>query len=312
MNEEVVAAEVVETVETAEKVVENTESFSDVTHHAADAAVEKTGEFVSYIKSLLTWGHLFKVVGAIIILFIMWLIYKCVRKTLKKVPEEKVSAHNMMILQKGVKYLFYVFCGMYILSLFGVNFNAIWGAAGIAGLAIGFAAQTSVSNLISGVFVLGEKTMKVGDYITVGGESGIVDSVGLLSVKIHTLDNQMVRIPNSAIINSNFTNNSFFPRKRMTFAVSIDYKTDMKAALAAIQKVPELCPTVLADPAPAAWYDGFGESGIGLTLAVWFVPSDLIQTKNDVFIGIKQRFDEAGINIPFNRLDVSVLEGGKS
>lgn len=312
MNEEVVAAEVTETIETAEKVVENSESFSDVTHHVADVAVEKTNEFVNYMKSLITWGHLFRLIGAIIILLILWVIYKCVRKALKKVPEEKVSAHNMMILQKGVKYLFYLVSGMYILSLFGVNINAIWGAAGIAGLAIGFAAQTSVSNLISGVFVLSEKTMKVGDYITVGGESGIVDSVGLLSVKIHTLDNQMIRIPNSTIINSNFTNNSYFPRKRMTFAVSIDYKTDMKTALAAIKTVPELCSTVLEEPAPAAWFDGFDDSGIKMTLAVWFIPSDLIQTKNDVFIGIKQRFDEAGINIPFNRLDVSVLEGGKS
>ena len=69
---------------------------------------------------------------------------------------------------------------------------------------------------------------------------------------------------------------------------------------------------MLEEPAPAAWFDGFDDSGIKMTLAVWFIPSDLIQTKNDVFIGIKQRFDEAGINIPFNRLDVSVLEGGKS
>ena len=87
MNEEVVAAEVTETIETAEKVVENSESFSDVTHHAADVAVEKTNEFVNYMKSLITWGHLFRLIGAIIILLILWVIYKCVRKALKKMKD---------------------------------------------------------------------------------------------------------------------------------------------------------------------------------------------------------------------------------
>ena len=212
------------------------------------------------------------------------------------------------VITKTISYVFYALVVMYVLSLFGVKLGAIWGAAGIAGVAVGFAAQTSVSNLISGLFVLGEKAMKVGDFIEVGGVSGTVDSVGLLSVKVHTLNNQMVRIPNSSIINSNFQNNSFFEVRRFSFELSVDYATDMNVALQALSSVPELCPSVLKEPAPAVWYNGFGESGINIVLAVWFNSSDLVKMKNEVYIAIKKVFDEKGINIPFNRLDVSMVE----
>ena len=69
-----------------------------------------------------------------------------------------------------------------------------------------------------------------------------------------------------------------------------------------------MCPTVVADPAPAVWFDGFGESGINMTVAAWFKPADFLQTKNDLYIAIKQVLDEAGITIPFNQLDVKIKE----
>ena len=195
---------------------------------------------------------------------------------------------------------------MYVLSLFGVKLSAIWGAAGIAGVAIGFAAQTSVSNLISGLFVLTEGALKVGDTIIVNGVTGVVDSINLISVRVHTLDNEMVRIPNSSIINTNLMNKSYHNKRRLTLSISISYDTDMKTALEALSKAPSLCPTVLDTPAPAVWFDGFADSGINMTVAVWFKPEDFLKTKNDLYIAMKQVFDEAGIEIPFNQLDVKI------
>ena len=195
---------------------------------------------------------------------------------------------------------------MYVLSLFGVKLSAIWGAAGIAGVAIGFAAQTSVSNLISGLFVLTEGSLKVGDLIIVGDVTGIVDSINLISVRVHTLDNEMVRIPNSTIINANLMNKSYHSKRRLTLSVSISYDTDMAKALETLAKAPGLCPTVLQTPEPAVWFDGFGDSGINMTVAVWFKPDDFLKTKNDLYIAIKKVFDKAKIEIPFNQLDVQI------
>ena len=286
-----------------------TKGFTDsITSAVNETMVNQTSSFFKWIKSFLTWENLFKVIGAALIIFILWLVYKLILRILKKVPAEKTTPQRTMMVKKIVKYVFYVIVVMYVLSLFGVKLSAIWGAAGIAGVAIGFAAQTSVSNLISGLFVITEGALKVGDTIVVGDVTGIVDSINLISVRVHTFDNQMVRIPNSTIINSNLTNNSYHKVRRLTLSVDISYDTDMKKALETLSKAPELCPTILKDPAPAVWYDGFGDSGIHLVIAAWFKPANFIQTKNDLYIAIKQVFDEAGIEIPFNQLDVKIKE----
>ena len=149
-----------------------------------------------------------------------------------------------------------------------------------------------------------EGSIHVGDTIIVGDVTGIVDEVKLLSVRVHTYDNQMVRIPNSTIIGSNLTNNSYHNKRRLTLKVGVDYSTDMRTALETLKKAPALCPTVLSDPAPAVWFDGFADSSINLVVAVWFKPVDFLQTKNDLYIAIKQVLDEANISIPFNQLDV--------
>jgi small-conductance mechanosensitive channel len=127
---------------------------------------------------------------------------------------------------------------MYVLGLFGINLGAIWGAMGIAGVAIGFAAQTTVSNLISGIFIVTEKTMKIGDFIEVDGVAGTVDRVGLLSIKIHTPNNQLIRIPSSSVINAKLKNFSSYEYRRYVFEVSVDYSTDLDKALEVLQSVP--------------------------------------------------------------------------
>ncbi len=307
MNEEVGA--VVETA--AEQVTENSEavieSVQDMGSVAVTSVTETANSFVQWIKGFCTYDNLFRIIGAAIIIGAIYLIYKIAVRAVKKVPVEKLSVHKSALILRGLQYIFYFLVIMYVLSLFGVSLSAIWGAAGVAGVAIAFAAQTSVSNIISGIFIVAEKTMKIGDLITVGNETGIVDTIGLLSVQIHTLDNQLIRIPNSTIINSNMVNTSYFPKRRMTIGVSVSYDTDMEQALEALEKVPAMCKTVLKDPSPAAWFDKFDESGINLTLAVWFNSTDFLKAKNEVFIGIKKVFDEAKIEIPYNKLDVKFL-----
>lgn len=293
-----------------EEVVEKTaeaaggEGVLDVVVDAGQDAVESVtktaGVVMTWIKS-----NLFHIITTAVIVLAIYIIYKLIVRWIKKFPAEKLSAQRSMILVKIVKYVAWFLMIMYVLNFFGIKLSAIWGAAGVAGVALAFAAQTSVSNIISGIFIMIEKTMKPGDLITVDGETGIVDIVGLLSVQIHTLDNQLIRVPNSTIINSNFKNTSFFDKRRMTINVDVSYDTDMEYALKTIQKVPAHCKTVLKDPAPAAWFDGFGESGITLTLAVWFNSADFLTTKNDTFIAIKKVFDEAKIEIPYNKIDVN-------
>jgi len=284
---------------------ETLNSIGEAASNAAnDVFFNKTDSIFNWLKGLLTWEHLFKLIGSVFILFVIGIIFRLIAKAIRQVPEAKLPAQRTAVIIRFLKYIFYVIAVLYILSLFGINLKAIWGAAGIAGVAIGFAAQTSVSNLISGLFVLTEGSIHVGDTIIVGDVTGIVDEVKLLSIRVHTFDNQMVRIPNSTIINSNLTNNSYHNKRRWTVKVGVDYSTDMKLALETLQKAADLCPTVLKDPAPSVWFDGFDSSSINLVVAVWFKPADFLQTRNDIYIAIKKVLDDAGISIPFNQLDL--------
>lgn len=286
--------------------MEETNSLVDVASSAEEAIIKQTSTFLNWIKSFCTWENLFKLIGVIVILAIFFVIYRLLIRATKKIPSERTNPHRQMIITRAIKYIFLVLVVMYILGLFGIKLSAIWGAAGIAGIAIGFAAQTSISNIISGLFVLTEGTLKVGDAITVDGITGVVDSINLMSIQLHTYDNEMVRIPNSTIINTDLTNKSFHSRKRLTISLSISYDTDMKKAYEILNSAPSLCTTILQEPAPSVWFDKFGENGIDLTIAVWFKPEDYLQTKNDLFIAIKKVFDDAKIEIPFTQIDVNL------
>lgn len=272
------------------------------------AAVEETKKMLhlDQITSYFTWANLAKIVVSLIVILLMWGIFRVLKKIVNGKAKDKMQPHVAFLLNKFLGYTFWILLVMYILGLFGVDLTAIWGAAGVAGLAVGFAAQTSVSNVISGLFVLGEKALKVGDYILVGDVSGTVEQISLLSVKVKTLDGQVVRIPNSTVIDSTLTNYNHYTIRRFVFEIPLDYSNDMTKALEAVKRVPDLCPTVLKDPAPLAFYDGYGDA-VNLRLAVWFNNTDLIQTKNDVYINVVKVFKEEGLSIPFTHYDIKIL-----
>ena len=229
---------------------------------------------------------------------------------IKKGASRRFEPKAVKTITRVVAYVFYVLIVMYVLGLFGINLGAIWGAMGIAGVAIGFAAQTTVSNLISGVFILTEKAMKIGDFIEVDGVSGTVDKVGLLSIRIFTPNNQLIRIPSSAIINTKLMNYSTYDYRRYSFEVSVDYATDLDKAIEVLGSVPARCKTVVKDNpkyAPKVLVSGCEDSGIGMNLIVWCERPNFFDMKTEVCVQTVKAFNEAGINIPYNRVDVSVL-----
>lgn len=273
---------------------------------ANESFVKQSTKFVTWLKSFLTWENLFKLIISLLVILIIWIVYKLIRRGIKRIPEKKLSIQRSEIILRLVKYVFYVIIVLYVLSAFGVNLKAIWGAAGIAGVAIGFAAQTSVSNLISGLFVLTEGSIHVGDTIIVDGITGVVDEVKLLSIRVHTFDNQMVRIPNSTIINNNLINNNFHSKRRITVTLDVTYDSDLNLALETFTKAAESCPTVLKDPAPTAWVEGYNDTGIDITVAAWFNPADFLKTKSDLHIAILREMEAVGLDTPYPHMDISI------
>ena len=264
-------------------------------------------EIINYVKEP---EHIIKFATGVIAILIFWGVYRVIRMIIRKGVAKKLEPQATKTVTRIVSYCFYVLIVLYVLGLFGINLGAIWGAMGIAGVAIGFAAQTTVSNLISGVFIVTEKTMKIGDFIEVDGISGTVDNVGLLSIKVRTPNNQLIRLPSSAIINTKLMNYSTFDYRRYAFEVSVDYATDLDKAIEVLGSVPARCSTAITDDpayAPKVLVTGCEASGIGMNLLVWCERANFFDLKTEVCVQTVKAFNEAGINIPFNRLDVSVL-----
>ena len=289
---------------------------TNVTEIASSVATETASQFqqffhvneiVNYVKEP---EHIVKFATGVIAILIFWLVYRLIRHIIKKGASRKFEPTTVKTLTRGLAYIFYVLIVMYVLGLFGINLSAIWGAMGIAGVAIGFAAQTTVSNLISGVFIVTEKTMKIGDFIEVAGVSGTVDKVGLLSIKLHTVNNQLIRIPSSTIINTQFINYATFDYRRYVFEVSVDYATDLDKAIEVLGSVPAKCSLVVNDKdeyKPKVLVTGCEDSGIGMNLIVWCERPNFFDMKTEVCVQTVKAFNEAGINIPYNRVDVSML-----
>ena len=261
---------------------------------------------IKLIKETFTPKLISNIISVVVGLVIFILLYLLISMIYKKFAKEKLKAQTFKLIAKILKYSFFVLAVIYVLGIFNIKITALLGAAGIAGVAIGFAAQTSFSNIISGFFILSEKSIKIGDYITIKDVSGTVDSIDMLSVKIKTPDNQMVRVPNETIIKENLQNTSFYPTRLLNVNVSISYDDDMEKALEVLSKVPDKCSCLIKDSESFAYYDGFGNSGINLVLSVFLNNSDLITAKNQVYIEIKKAFDQANIQIPFAQLCVKV------
>ena len=263
------------------------------------------------LANYLTLGNLARFVTSVIAILIFWFVYRLIRHIVKKGAARKLEPQTVRTVIKIVSYCFYVLIIMYVLDeLFGINLTAIWGAAGIAGVAVGFAAQTTVSNFISGIFIVTEKTMKIGDLIEVDGVSGIVDKVSLLSIWVHTPDNQFIRIPSSTIINTKLKNYSTYDYRRYIFDVSVDYSTDLDKAVEVLKTVPGKCSLVVNDNpdyAPKVLLTECRDSGIGMNLIVWCERPNFFDMKTEVCKNVVKAFNENGINIPYNRVDVSML-----
>lgn len=269
--------------------------------HAAKAAefALKREDFLEWFYDFFSWGTVFRLVGMAITIIIIWAIYLLISHTVKRIPQVKATKQRSIMVARAMRYAFQLIVVMYLLSCMGIKLNAVLGAAGVFGLAIGFAAQTTASNLISGIFVISEGSIHIGDFIDVGGVMGTVDSIDLLSTRIHTLDNLMVRIPNATIIDTNLQNNSYFPMRRLQFSVCVKYGTDITHALESFLKAPPMCPTVLTDPAPIAWVDGFGNDNIDMTVAVYCRGNDIIATKNAMYTSLQKVMAENNLDMSY-------------
>lgn len=251
------------------------------------------------LKLWLTPAHLTILMHVALLLFVGIPLIFMLSKWVRNYLSGHLTPQRGMIVGKAIHYLGLVFIFIMVLQEFGFSLGPLLGAAGIVGIAVGFASQTSVSNIISGIFLITEQPFVVNDVIKIGAITGQVLSIDTLSVKLRTFDNQFVRIPNETILKSEVTTLTRFPIRRADLLISVAYKEDLGRVKQVLQELADQNPLCLQEPAPLIIFEQFGSSSIDIKFAVWATRDDWLNMKNSMFESIKKRFDAEGIEIPF-------------
>lgn len=236
--------------------------------------------------------------AALLVLFGL-LLASLAARFVQRMFAKRLTLHHLQLFRRIV---FYTILALFLASALwelGFSLAVLVGAAGVLTVAVGFASQTSASNLISGLFLIGERPFAVGDIIQVGSTTGEVLSIDALSVKLRTFDNLFVRIPNETLIKSEVINLTRFPIRRLDLKLGIAYKEDIKRAENVLREVAEKNTLCLDDPAPLFIFLGFGDSALELQFSVWAKRENFLALRNSITLEIKEAFDAAGIEIPF-------------
>lgn len=177
----------------------------------------------------------------------------------------------------------------------GVDLSVLLGAAGVVSVGVGFASQTSASNLISGLFLVMERTVDRGDVIQVGGTSGEVLHVGLLSVRLRTFDNRFVRIPNETLMKAEIINISRFPIRRIAVELVVGPDADLDAVSALLRQAAADEPLVLQEPKPAVHVTEITDLGPRIVLWAWTTTGSFVAVRTALLRRVHVGMQAAGV-----------------
>lgn len=226
------------------------------------------------------------------------------RKIEKKGNKDKYDKTVMRTLAYVFNIGLKIVIAVCLIAYIGIDTGGITALIASLGVGIGLAVNGALSNLAGGVLILVTRPFKIDDYIEAQGESGTVEDIHMVCTKLRTPDNKVVYLPNGALSNGNIINYSEKDIRRVDFNFMISYNDDFEEAKSVVLNILTSHPSALSEPAPMVRVAEHGESGVRIAARVWVNGADYWNTHFDVMESVKQKFDESGITIPYNRLDV--------
>lgn len=255
---------------------------------------------MTYLKNM---PYIHIVFAALILLLGYW-FSKWLSGRVGRIVTAYLSNHEGLVCQRLIFYgamLLFLITG---LQQLGFKLGVLLGAAGVFTVGIGFAAQTSLANVISGLFLLIEHPFKIGNTITVKGYTGIVESIDLLSTRLRTADNTLVRIPNQNIMQAEIINLNYFPKRRVDLVFGVAYGTNVEKVRKILMQLATDNVLTLQDPEPQVSISDFGASSLSITFTVWGSTGDYSNLKSTLQESIKIAFEKEGIELPFPQMTV--------
>jgi small-conductance mechanosensitive channel len=194
----------------------------------------------------------------------------------------------------------------------GINLSSLAILAGAVGVGVGFGLQNIVNNFVSGLIILAEQPIAIGDRIEVGGVAGQVREINLRSTTVVTNDNISIIVPNASFISNTVTNWSYGdPKVRFRIPFGVAYGSDVEKLRELMLEVAREHPKALAHPAPNLFFLGFGDSSLNFELSVWTVEMTFNprRFRSELYFAIEKKLRDNGIEIPFPQRDVHFRSG---
>ena len=305
---------------------------SILTQDLATAAVEETepesmeflanelGDKVEKLSQI-SWKEMFEryvpvVCDYLLRIALVIVIFFVGRKLIKKIVslcDQALKRHGMEVTVRRffcnvINALGYICMLGILLQTVGLTATSLTALVASTGVAVGLALQGSLSNFAGGVLILLMKPFVIGDYIVQGNTEGTVKEIGLVYTELITADNRLIVIPNGTLIDSSIVNVTATGKRRLELSVGIGYKSDLKKAKEVLIRLGENDPARDTENPVNVFVSELAESSVKLGLHVWVSSSEYWSAKWRLTENIKLTFDEEGIEIPFNQVEISVTK----
>ncbi len=250
-----------------------------------------------------------EIIGAVIIVVIGIFFSRICGKILVKIMKKQhvdESVHHFLksMLVVSMRIVFVLFA----LSVLGFDISSFAAALGAAGITAGLGLQGLISQFASGIEIMFNKPFRAGDFIALESVEGTVEEIHFMNTTLLTPDNKRVVIPNSHITSNNLINYTAQTKRRVNLKFNISYKDDISLAKKVVEDAIAACPHTLDDPRTIVAIGAHSESSVTIDALVWCKSDNYWPTFYDMQERVKLDFDKAGINIPFNQLDVHISQ----
>lgn len=308
------------TADTTEALSDTTSAFIDATT-TSNPLLDENGQFEDVptaINNITQWINDLDIVGkfftklptiilAVIIVVVGYFLAKFAKKLVVKAMKAQnvdPSVYNFIkrMVSAGINFVFI----MTALSMF-INIGSLIAAIGAAGVTAGLGLQATVAQFASGIQILMNRPFKTGDFVELNGISGSVADIRFMHTVIITPDNKRITIPNSHITSNHIINYSAESTRRVDLVFSISYSDDISKAKQVIKETALANEFILKDPMPEVYVSSHEASSINLSTKVWCDVDKYWDVYYSMQENVKLAMDKNGINIPFNQLDVHII-----
>jgi len=230
---------------------------------------------------------------------------------LRQQTHETIDDNIMLMVQKFINGTIWIVAVLLVMSNYGINITSAVAGLGLGGLAVAMAAKDTLANVLGGVIIFMDRPFKIGSVIEYNGEYGVVEGIGMRSLRMRTLSGFLVSIPNSKFVESGVKNLSDGNYRRVELILGLVYETtadEMIKAKEIVAKVLSETEGVLRDRDTVIYFDNFGASSLDLKIYYWtvFDWNGHIRTKDNINLSIKRRFDEAGLGFAFPTMTLDI------